>query len=166
LAAVNIDLGVRIRAIPIQIVVERLSGDIRECLSNWPSLTCMTLCANLDIPVTGESRGIHNRFYRKVSTRRLMARNMFTARSVTPLAGDTQHEARQFVMIVWLRPREGLRVGSVTLQAARTNRPIKVRNAITVTRTVDPLAQFDPVRHRKLKKPIALPEQIGLPFSS
>jgi len=114
MATVDVDAGVWIGAIPVQIFIERLSRDIRVSGGNWPSHTRMTLCTNLDVAVAREFRGIHDRFLGNICTPGLMAGNMFTPRSMAPLAGDTQHHARLFVAIVqW--PREGLRIRSVAL---------------------------------------------------
>src|SRR5258708_38741983 len=125
----------------------------------------MTLRTNLYLPVAREFRRIHDPFCRRSRALGSMTGNMFTARTVTPLAGDADHDAGLIVTIIWFRPRERLYIRCVTLQAAGNNRSVKVCYAIRVTRTVDPLPDVDPVRHRKLKKPISLPVEIGLSFS-
>jgi hypothetical protein len=63
LAAMNIDSGVKIGDVAVEIIIERLSGDIRECRSNWESLARMTLRTDFDILVMRKFRRINDGFW-------------------------------------------------------------------------------------------------------
>jgi hypothetical protein len=52
----------------------------------------------------------------------------------------------------------------MTLEAARRNGAIKVCRPVYISRAVDPMMEFCPIRHRKLEQAILPPIEIRLAF--
>src|SRR5580693_2890156 len=97
---------------------------------------------------------------------RSLVLRMRSTRPMASLARDAQNESSFLIVVFGFLRWNRLEVGSVTLQAARKNRPVEVRDALAVSRAGDPSFQIRPVRHRQLKKLAAFPIQIGLALVS
>src|SRR5271165_5365205 len=54
----------------------------------------------------------------------------------------------------------------MTLQAAGNDRSVETQRTVGISRTVNPLPGFDPVRYRQFEKFIALSIEIGLGFAA
>ena len=85
-------------------------------------------------------------------------------RPVAPFAGNAQNKPGLPVVVLRFSGGHRRKVGGVTFQAARHNRPAEIRDPIGKSRAVHPPVQFRPIRNRQLKQLIALPIQIRLPL--
>jgi hypothetical protein len=88
--------------------------------------------------------------------------HMFSSRPMAPLARNPQHIPAFSVDILRRRRTHPRKIRRVAFQASRNDRPLEIRGAVDESRTVYPLVQLRPIRHRQLKKLIASPVQMRL----
>ena len=134
--------------------------------SDFFSKTAMTLAANVNLPVARKPRRIRDRFACGCSGVRALPLHMCQTRAMAAFAGYSQNKIVPVITIHQARRSERFKVGGVAFDASGNYRPIKICRAVQISRTIDPVAQFRPVRNRELKKLISFPIQIGLSFSS
>ena len=95
-----------------------------------------------------------------------LPRHVLLARAVATFAGNAQHKICLVVAVHQRRWSKRLKICRMALDAPRYHRPVKIRRAVQVSGTIDPLVQFGPIRNGQFKKLIAFPVQVRLTLMS
>ncbi len=91
---------------------------------------------------------------------------MLPAWTMAPLASNAQNKISLIVAIPERRGSDRLKVGRMTFDAAGNHRPVEICRAVQISWTVDPAAEFHPIRNGEFEKLVSLPIQICLALSS
>lgn len=85
---------------------------------------------------------------------------------MAPLARNAQNKISLIVAISKRRGSERFKIRRMTFDAAGNDRPVEICRAVQISGTVDPAAEFHPIRNGKFEKLVPLPVKIGLTLSS
>src|SRR5271166_71241 len=159
----NVHCRSRVRLRKIEIPRQGFPRGVRKTGEQWSTVTRMTPGAKISLAIARKSGWVEDGGISRPSSLGAVKLGVDASRAMALFARYTHNKACFTIAI--RRGREGFEVGCVTLQAARSSGPVKIRDAVAIPRAVHP-SKFLPIGNRQLKEQIALPERIGLPLLS
>jgi len=141
-----------------KILIQGLSRDIHEGSNEFGAGRAVVAeGALVDLPIAVQFGRVEDRLccWQVAWIRRLLLRDVGSARPVADFTRDTRYEAASIIKVGLRIAGERLDEGRMTLDAASVCATLEVCRAVLVARAVDPLMTLCPVAHGKLKELIA-----------
>ena len=145
------------------IIIELRTGPVGERRPLGIPFARMAQRANVQLPISGETRRIENVFPHRLRRMRRVILDVLLPRAMALLTGNTERvvaRVSQRTTIPIQRERSGM-----TLQTARDDESSKVHLTIVIPGTVYPRSDSAQIRDRQLEQEPGLPEEIGLSSS-
>jgi hypothetical protein len=154
---VDVYLGIGPGPLQFDIGFERLSRLERKCGSDPLSQTAVTLGADINLPIARKFGRINDVVRGGRGGRRTMAGDMLLAWTMASLAGDSENKISLIVAIFQRRGRERLKVSRMAFHAAGNYGAVEIGRTVQISGTIDPPAEFDPIRNGQFEKLVVLP---------